>query len=260
MPSQPHKLLLYRHAVQHPLAEVAFLDRAAEHHRQPPPMLLREDFAGTSAVAAAFVQSHPDRQAVAVDHHSPTLRWADRNTRQPLMDRADDLHLVEADVLQFQGPRVEATLALNFSAFIFHTPDTMRRYFRHTRRCLRPGGVFVMDLFGGPGAMQPTRVSRTVVPDDPSLDPYDYVWEQRHYDPTTARIDCRLHFPGRDNAFRYDWRLWTPPELIDLLRDAGFEQPTLWSDDARAPAGQFVPDPDLAGRSDYLAYLTAIKA
>jgi hypothetical protein len=65
---------------------------------------------------------------------------------------------------------------------------------------------------------------------------FDHVWEQRSFDPVTHRVDCRIHFRCRDgsrldDAFAYDWRMWTLPELLDLLREAGFAGPhVLWPD------------------------------
>ena len=67
------RLRHYRAAVQHPQAEARFAEKAWLHHHHDPrgrgelPLLLREDFAGTASVAAMWVLSHPDRQAVAVE-------------------------------------------------------------------------------------------------------------------------------------------------------------------------------------------------
>ena len=47
------------------------------------------------------------------------------------------------------------------------------------------------------------------------------------FDPASHRLLCRMHFVFPDgsrirNAFVYDWRLWTLPELREALEDAGF--------------------------------------
>jgi hypothetical protein len=66
-----------------------------------------------------------------------------------------------------------------------------------------------------------------------------YIWQQLDADPTTARVRNAIHFelpdpaprgnatppdvPRRiDNAFVYDWRLWSVAELRDALRESGF--------------------------------------
>ena len=54
-----------------------------------------------------------------------------------------------------------------------------------------------------------------------------YVWDQVSFDPISHQTDCRIHFEFPDgsvrrNAFTYDWRLWSIPELHDALTEAGF--------------------------------------
>lgn len=224
---RPHRLELYQHAVQQPGASAALLDRVYRHYNDGGVAgLLREDFAGTCAVAAAWCMSHPERQAMAVEHHGPTLRWAKRRCGD-----LDDLHRVEADVLAVDRPRVDVVAALNFSTLIYHDEPALLTYLRHARRCLRPGGVFVMDVFGGPGAQRLGTQSRPA-------DGFTYHWEQRSFDALTHRIDCRIHFTledGRElrSAFRYDWRLWTLPELRRLVTQAGFAQVEVWAANAR---------------------------
>jgi hypothetical protein len=127
----PHKLDLYRLAVQDPAAEVAFVHKVDAHYRKGVPATrLREDVAGTSVVAAAWVAEHPDHRALAIDTHEPTLRWAWRRAEKELGDRAADLHLVLGDVMTVAAPRVDVVLSLNFSAFIFHRREALRDYFR----------------------------------------------------------------------------------------------------------------------------------
>lgn len=241
------RLRLYRAAVQHPLFEVAFAERVYKHHNRDVsdvdtsggPLLLREDFSGTGTVAAMWVLSHPERQAVAVDRHGPTMKWASRQASQLLSDRANDWHGVTSDVLDFQGPRVDVVISTNFGVLYHHTRDALVRYLKHVRRCLRPGGVMVFDFFGGPGAMRPMVQRREHVTagdvDDPTLEPFGYEWEQRRYDPATGRIECRIHFEVNhgsrlDDAFVYDWRLWQPQELVEAMTDAGFRDVVLWHD------------------------------
>ena len=111
-----HKLDLYRSAVQHPLAEVDFLQRVYRHHNGCWPTRLREDFAGTCAVAIAWVAMDENHRALAVERHGPTARWAQRrwqvnvyimpNDPDMLLERvAEDL----PDAVKLQANRVLAT-------------------------------------------------------------------------------------------------------------------------------------------------------
>ena len=265
----PQPLALYRLAVQHPQAEADFLLRAYQHEHDEPPLLLREDFAGTAAVAAAWVALDPEHQAMAVELDEPTLQWAQDHVRQPLGKRTQDLHLVHADVLALHRPHVDVVAALNFSTFIYHRRDALLNYFRHARRCLRPDGVLVIDAFGGPGAMRLGVQRRRVQPGIPGMPAFDYLWEQHSFDALTHRIDCRIHFEWSDgrslrDAFRYDWRLWTLPELTELMHQAGFARVAVWCDEVDPAIGQsrgsFEPRQSIPAREDWVAYLVGRRA
>ena len=240
-PPTPDALDLYRLAVQYPLAEVDFIDHCWAHHHPDTqePLLLREDFAGTCAVAAAWVASDPDRQAMAVEIDRPTAQWAAQRFDDP------DLHIVVADVLEVDEPAVDVTVALNFSVLIYHDRPALVRYLAHTLRGLNPGGLLILDLFGGSAQSQPSTHRRRIDPDEGGFEPFDYVWQQRGMDAQTGRIDCRIHFElsdGRrlENAFVYDWRLWRPGEMVQAALEAGFAEASLWWSDPGGP-GRFVP-------------------
>jgi len=260
VPPAPHKLDLYRLAVQCPPAEVNFLINCYAHYNAPHwPTHLREDFAGVAAIAATWVDYGHDHRAIAVERHAPTLRRAPKHARLAL--RCDD-------VLAVRLPRVDIIAAFNFSAFIYHTREAMLKYLTHARRCLRPGGMLAIDCFGGPGAMRPGIQKRKVRPSRKEGVPaFEYQWEQRSYDPVAARIDCRIHFKHRGrplmaNAFRYDWRLWTLPELTDLMWQAGFDVIDVWCDSydqaLACSNGVYEPVASMPAREDWIAYVVGV--
>ncbi len=265
---RPHKLALYRRAVQHPMAEAAFLHRAYCHYvKDATPLLLREDFAGTCAVASAWVMMDDEHQAMAVESHGPTARWAQRNTDRELGDRSADLHIVQADVLDVDGPKVDITCALNFSTFIYHDRASLKQYFKAARRGLRRDGLLVIDAYGGPGAMKPGTQTRkvSVSRQEPG---FTYLWEQRSFDPITHRTECRIHFElaaGRriDSAFIYRWRLWTMPELLELMLEAGFKGAGIWCDRIDEASGSsdgvYHPTAKMPAREDWVAYVIGQK-
>jgi hypothetical protein len=60
-------------------------------------------------------------------------------------------------------------------------------------------------------------------------DGFTYYWEQTEFDPITHRTRFSIHFEldGGEklrNAFSYDWRMWSVPEVTDALSEAGFER------------------------------------
>jgi hypothetical protein len=97
------------------------------------------------------------------------------------------------------------------------------RYFASARADLARGGLFVLDIYGGPDAMEEESEEREIEAG------FTYVWEQRRYVPATGDYEAHIHFRFPDGseikrAFSYDWRLWTLPEVKDALADAGFRR------------------------------------
>ncbi len=253
------------------------MERAYGHYfKGAAPLLLREDFAGTCAVASAWVVMDEEHQAMAVESHGPTTRWAQRTANRGLGDRVDDLHVVEADVLEVDGPKVDITCALNFSTFMYHDRAALKQYFKAARRGLRREGLLVVDAYGGPGAMRVGTQSRPVPADktsNPGAPPgaipgFTYHWEQRSFDPISHRTECRIHFElegGKriESAFIYRWRLWTLPELVELMLEAGFKRAEVWCDrfdaDAGTSDGEYRPTRGMPAREDWVAYVVGQK-
>lgn len=274
----PDALELYRWAVQDPGTHVAVLGRMYERLRGRKPTVLREDFAGTSAESVAWVAGGDDRSAVAVDHDPATRDWAKRRAARLLGERAGRVQFVEGDVLNVAPPEVSAAdviSVLNFSIFHFHHRGDLAAYFEHARRSLAAGGILVLNAFGGPGALRKTIDRRRVEPaatDEPAPPPFEYRWEQRSYDAVANRLDCRIHFVVDDgdgnattieNAFQYDWRAWTLPELTELILEAGFADAQVWRhsyDPARGTAGVFLgPVERIENLDTWLAYVIAVR-
>jgi SAM-dependent methyltransferase len=282
---RPDALELYRWAVQDPETHATVLRLMFERlHPGHQPRVLREDFAGTSAEAVAWLALGAERQAVAVDRDAQTLAWARRRARRLLGPRAEQLRFVEADVMSVAPPVVPAAdivSVLNFSVLYLHDAAQLQTYLRHAWHCLASPGLLVLNLFGGRGALQPRIDTHRVTPrprlmGEVAVPPFDYLWEQRAADPVTRRLDCRIHFrlpdpTGRStglqwrDAFRYDWRLWSLGELDAALREAGFSAVQVWRhtyDPTRGAQGVFLGavDPaDLEGLDLWTAYVVAVR-
>ena len=97
------------------------------------------------------------------------------------------------------------------------------------------------------------------------IDGFTYVWEQASYEPISGNYVCHIHFHFPDGsklkkAFSYHWRLWTLPEIMDLLNEAGFGDVVVYwetEDDDGEPSGEF--EPVATGDNDpaFVVYLTA---
>lgn len=246
--ADPHAL--YETAVQQPILMVELIEHVFEQTERGEPRVLREDFCGTAHLSTTWVRSGADRAAVGVDLDPAVLDYAERHSREPLGEAADRLELVCGDVL---GSRTTADVlaSLNFSHFIYKTRTKLREYLRHAHRCLNPGGMLLLDVYGGPGAMRSGEDARP-------FGDFEYRWQQEPYDPLTGRVVNHIHFRFPDGsalerAFSYDWRLWSLVELRELLAEAGFEETMICFE---SPEG-LTDELDTAEYDAWVAYLIA---
>jgi len=247
---------LYEQAVQSPETEIDLLTRVLRRTGHPS-RRLREDFSGTALLSATWVTSRADRTAVAVDRDRAVHDWARQHRLGELGPAARRLRLVESDVRA--GPRgpFDAILALNFSYQVFHTRADLRDYLVNARRALAPGGLMMIDAFGG-WLTQRGLTERRRLPGAAT-----YVWDHESFDPITHRIRCSIHFELADGrrlrrAFSYDWRLWTLPELTELFEEVGFEDvEILWDVEPRGVEPRYLPRRRAQTRGAWLAYLVA---
>jgi hypothetical protein len=169
-------------------------------------------------------------------------------------------------------PAAHVIAALNFSIFEFHERAALRAYFAHARQALHADGVFVANAFGGPARMRAhvrtvAVAGRSGLPGEAPPAPFEYRWEQHAYDARTAQVECRIHFavPGDpaanlSDAFRYRYRLWTLPELVEIAREAGFRDVQVWQHTYDPVAGVFLgPVERIAAPEQWVAYLVASR-
>lgn len=245
----PDRHALYEVAVQGVDWDLDFVERVWRA-RNPgrSPRLFREDFCSTAALAAAWAQRGRDREAWAVDLDPEPLAWARAHRLKCLREAAARVHLVCGDVRRARRPLVDAACALNFSWWVFHARADLVRYLRAARAGLKPRGVLVLNLFGGTTAervlSERTRKRAENGPDGEMLPAFTYVWEHASYNAVDRRLVAHIHFELRDgrrvkNAFTYDWRMYTLPELRDAVLEAGFREFEAWSEgwDAKAKRG-----------------------
>ncbi len=230
----------YEVAVQGVDWDLDFLERVWRYrHPGKQPRLFREDFCSTAALATAWVLRGRDRRAWAVDLDPEPLGWARRHRLPWVRQAGARVTLVRGDVREPRRPAVDVACALNFSWWVFHERADLVRYLRAARAGLRPGGVLVLNLFGGNGAeralIERTRKRTQNGPDGILLPAFTYVWEHASFNPVDRRLLAHIHFELRDGrrvprAFTYDWRMYTLPELHDAVAEAGFDDFEVWSE------------------------------
>jgi len=215
------KYLCYQQSVQEPEIDVAFLERVFRRTRGRPARSLREDFAGTAAFSCAWVKRHRDNTAFAIDLDPEPLDWGQRHNVAALEpEQQSRIKLIEGDVRRVGHEPVDVTVAYNFSYFLFQTRPELREYFSAAHATLERDGLLFLDAYGGGQAME-------ALAEETELDGFTYVWEQRSFDPIHHIGENHIHFAFPDGselrrAFSYTWRVWTLPEIRELLAEAGF--------------------------------------
>lgn len=252
---------LYEQSVQNVEGEFEFVDSTFKKLRGRRATLIREDFCGTAAMACEWVRRRKDNRAYAVDLDSEVLEWGRANKVGALKkQQAKRVELIEGDVRTVRTEPVDAVLAMNFSYMLFETREELRSYFAGVRESLVDDGVLFIDAFGGSDAAQ-TIVERT------DHDDFTYIWDQHSFNPINGHMVCYIHFAFPDKsklkrAFHYEWRLWTLPELQELLKEAGFSKVTVywqgWDEDDE-PDGDFQPATEVEQDPGWVCFLSAEK-
>lgn len=252
---------LYEQSVQNVENEVIFLQTTFKELTGRTGYLLREDFCGTASLACEWARLGKEYSSIGVDIDPAVLDWGRKNRVGRLNpDEQARVSLIESNVLTAETAKVDMLAAFNFSYWIFDERATMLRYFRRCYESLKDDGVFFLDLFGGPESMEETK-------EKTKQDGFTYVWHQAEFHPVTNHIQCYIHFRFPDGsklkrAFSYSWRLWTAPELRDVLLDAGFRDVTVYwegEDEDGEGNGEFSPDPKGEADLAWIAYIVAEK-
>lgn len=221
----------YEACVQSPRHMVPML--RAMHGGSPtaPALVLGEDFAGTCHLSRHWVETVPGGRAVCVDLDAETLG---RHPEDPRIRR------IIGDVRSAGDPKdlaCDVVFVGNFSIGEIHDRKDLVAYLKRCRERLDDSGVFVCDTYGGESSFLTGHVHRHhPLPDGTGQ--IRYTWEQREADPLTGRVVNALHFRSeRDgvisdeigDAFVYDWRLWSVPELRDALAEAGYARSEVYA-------------------------------
>lgn len=258
---------LYQLTVQSPEADLEFFEKTYKDLRGKKPLVLREDFCGTAYISSTWVAGGKKRKAIGVDLDEPTLQWGrDHNLAKLTEGQKSRVNLINGDVLLAQGDKADISCAMNFSYGVFKTRAELRRYFEVVYDRLADDGVFFTELYGGTEAV-------VEVTDRREHDDFTYVWQQASYNPITHDTLCHIHFEFPDKskrrkAFTYDWRLWSIPEVREMLHEVGFKSVRVyWEAVAEekdgsgefAGTGEYYPTEEEENQESWLVYLVAAR-
>ena len=226
MAERADRHLLYQQSVQDVEAELDFVEQTWSELRQRPAVFLREDFCGTANTACEWVIRDDEHQAVGVDLDFEVLEWGRLHNLSELDDvEFERIELLNEDVLQTRPGLADIILAMNFSYYLFLTREELREYFVNALDSLVSDGILFLDAYGGYEAPMVLTEPRECVDEDGNE--FTYLWEQAKFNPIDSCMTCNIHFefPDKsrmDKAFTYHWRLWTLPEIREILYEAGF--------------------------------------
>lgn len=237
MASQADRYSLYLKSVQSPDHEAEFFHKIFRRTYGKAATTLREDFCGTAAVCCEWVRGRPARRALGVDIDPEPLAWGlEHNVAKLPAAARERVELRRGDARRVSGPKADIVAAQNFSFQCFTSRPELKRYFKAARANLKPRGLLMLDLMGGPECLEEGRKEVR------SFRGYKYVWEQKRFDPITHDCEFFIHFRFPDGstlekAFRYRWRLWTIPEIRELLVEAGFARADVYWEDTDRRTG-----------------------
>lgn len=266
---------LYQRAVQCVEAEIDFVDATFKQIRGRQPTRLREDFCATGNTACEWVRRRTTNSAVGLDIDPVPLAWGQtHNVARLTPSQRDRVELRLGNVLEPHDVlgRFDIILAMNFSYWCFKTRAALKHYFSAAREALADDGILFLDYYGGSDSYKVLTEKRKVPhasKGEPAMTsyrgPFAYHWQQEYFHPISGEMGCRIHFSFPDgsrlrDAFTYSWRLWSVPEIRELLHDAGFKRVVVYweGDDGKGGGdGNFTPNDQGEACPAYIGYISA---
>jgi SAM-dependent methyltransferase len=255
------KYAFYERAVQSPALDAKFFYGLFRKHGKTKGSVLREDFCGTFKISCEWVKLNKQHKAVGVDLDPEPVNYGKQHHLAALTpDAQKRITLVQKDVRASVLPAADLAIATNFSYFTLRTRKDLLDYYRNCQRSLKPGGVFMMDCFGGPDNCTP-------IEEETKFPKFSYFWDLDDYDPVTNFARFYIHFRERggrkiERAFTYEWRMWAIPEIREILLDAGFRDTAVYwegSDRQGLGNGKFKRVERGEMCETWIAYIVAMK-
>ncbi len=213
---------LYRRSVQSPDTDAEFMNDVYVEVRGKKPKVLREDFCGTFLISTEWIKLGSTNKAIGVDLDPEPIDYGKQKYLSKLKPgQIQRMQILEDNVLSKKLPHADIVCALNFSYFIFKKRDELKKYFSNVLGTLNRGGIFVVDLFGG-------SQCQDAIEDRTPHKNFAYYWDQVGFDPVSHEALFYIHFRvgGKkvEKVFTYDWRLWSIPEIREIMESIGFKK------------------------------------
>lgn len=251
------KYFYYKKSVQNPKEEIRFFQKIYKSFFNKSAKIFREDFCGTFYIGYHWVKKHPQNIAIVVDKDKKPIEYGKKHHLLKLnASQQSRLQIFNKDVLDKSLPKAEIISVNNFSYFIFKQRVMMLKYFKNIKNSLFKKGLFIIDIFGGPDCETPSE-------EQIEHNDFDYYWDQDSFDPINNTARFYIHFKRKaekkqKKAFFYHWRMWSIPELKDILKEAGFSNIYVyWEQSDKKGEGTGVFKKTLRGEAceTWIAYL-----
>lgn len=250
----------YRKAVQSAESDVEFIRDTYKSLKKKNARTFREDFCGTFALSCEWIKLNPQNNSIGLDLDPEPMEYGRTHYLSQLKpEQQARMELHERDVLTPGLPKADVVAAMNFSYFCFKSRDVLRTYFKNVCDSLGPDGVFLVDCFGG-------KQCGDAIEDTVKHDGFNYYWDQTGFDPVTNEALFYIHFKigkvKHERVFTYDWRMWSIPELREIMQEAGFKKTHVyWEGTAKDGSGngEFTRTEKGESCDSWIAYIFAEK-
>lgn len=260
------KYLYYENSVQTPEDHVVIFDRVFRQIRGRDAITLKEDFCGTYMISCEWVKSDPRRKSYGIDLDPEPLAYGKTHSFRKLKpSEKKRVKVFQQNVNTPLKQKVDVIGAGNFSFFIFKERKDLLQYFKAALKSLNREGLLILEMAGGPSFIQSGREQRTYRVK--GIGKYTYFWDQKSFDPITHYGAYAIHF--RDSkgkfhrdVFTYDWRVWSIPELKEILAEAGFrDSAVFWegTDKDGEGTGEYLRAETGDNAFSWIAFMVGIK-
>ena len=217
------KYFYYKNSVQSPEENIIFFKKTYKSIFKKTARIFREDFCGTFYIGYYWVKEHPKNRALVIDKDNQPIEYGKKHHLSKLTaSEKSRLTILNNNVLDKKLPKAEIINVNNFSYFIFKQRTVLLKYFKNIKRSLFNKGLFIIDVVGGPDC-------EDISEEEAKHKDFSYYWDQTRFDPINNEAQFYIHFKRkgekkRKKVFSYDWRMWSIPELKDILLEAGFSK------------------------------------
>lgn len=227
----------YKLAVQSPEVDCEFVSDTYKELKGKRPHDLREDFCGTFAICCAWVQRNRHNHAIGIDLDQEPIDYGRKHYLSALRpEQQKRVQIHTGSVLTTKVRPVDVVAAFNFSFYLFKSRLMLRRYFQRALKGIRHDGILIVDCFGGKDCQAGNEEAS-------KIGNFLYYWDQEGFNPVTGEATFHIHFKRkgerkREKVFTYDWRMWTIPEIREIMLEAGFKRTHVyWEGTTRAGYG-----------------------